>query len=123
MTACFSTRSRRRTELGGTPSDFPGKPYARLETYRAIIADPKAAPPVADKAYALYRAVRCYAPAGNNACGGAWRCTQRACGLVPPAEAGLSRVPLGQGPDLLLVGGPSGLAAGRCGSPGRSSLR
>ncbi|MDQ0468478.1 hypothetical protein [Labrys wisconsinensis] len=58
-----------KTELGGTPSDFPGKPYARLETYRAIIADPKAA--AADKAYALYRAVRCYAPAGNNACGGA----------------------------------------------------
>ena len=57
-----------KDELGGAPSLFPGKPFSRLETYKAIIAD-TAAPPD-DKAYALYRAVRCYAPSGNNDCGG-----------------------------------------------------
>ncbi len=55
-------------ELGGTPSLFPGRPFSRLELYKSIIADPKAAAP--DKAYALYRAVRCYAPARSNSCGG-----------------------------------------------------
>lgn len=55
-------------ELGGARSLFPGRPYSRLEVYKAVIADPAA--PANDKAYALYRAVRCYAPAGNNDCGG-----------------------------------------------------
>ncbi len=55
-------------ELGGAPSLFPGKPYSRLEVYKDIIAD--AAAPAEDKAYALYRAVHCYAPAGINDCGG-----------------------------------------------------
>lgn len=54
--------------LGSHASLFPGKPLARAEIYRAIIADPKAHPN--DKAYALYRALRCYASAGNNGCGG-----------------------------------------------------
>jgi hypothetical protein len=55
-------------ELGGTKSLFPGQPYSRLETYKGLIADPKVA---ADhKAYALYRAVWCYGPGGNNSCGG-----------------------------------------------------
>ena len=54
-------------ELGGT-SLFPGKPYSRLEVYKAIIADARAPGP--DKAYALYRAVNCYAPSGGNSCGG-----------------------------------------------------
>ena len=36
--------------------------------YASIIADPAA--PAADKAYAYYRAIRCYAPSGNNTCGG-----------------------------------------------------
>lgn len=58
-----------RGELGGTPSLFPGKPTPRGDFYASIIADPKAGG--ADKAYALYRAVNCYAPAGNNQCGGA----------------------------------------------------
>jgi len=57
-----------RTDLGGSPSQFPGGHYSRLELYKAIIAEPKVAP--ADKAYALYRAVNCYAPSGNNSCGG-----------------------------------------------------
>lgn len=54
--------------LGGSPSQFPGASFSRLEIYKAIIADPKAPGP--DKAYALYRAVYCYATAGNNSCGG-----------------------------------------------------
>jgi hypothetical protein len=58
-----------KNELGGTRSSFPGKSYARLEIYKAIIADPKAS--AGDKAYALYRAVNCYAPTGSNTCGGA----------------------------------------------------
>ena len=55
-------------ELGGAITGFPGMPIARSEFYNAAMNDPRAAP--ADKAYALYRAVRCYAPSGNNSCGG-----------------------------------------------------
>ena len=55
-------------ELGGTPSNFPGKPLSRLEVYKQIIANPKAASD--DRAYALYRAVWCYGPSGYNSCGG-----------------------------------------------------
>jgi hypothetical protein len=58
-----------KDQLGGTASLFPGKPYARAATYQAIIADARA--PAADKAYALFRAINCYAPAGKNQCGGA----------------------------------------------------
>jgi len=57
-----------KDQLGGTPSLFPGSAYSRLEAYRGIIGDPKAAAP--DKAYALYRALNCYAPSKINACGG-----------------------------------------------------
>lgn len=56
-------------ELGGTTSLFPGKARYRGQIYAAIIADPRA--PAGDKAYALFRAVNCYAPSGNNGCGGA----------------------------------------------------
>lgn len=55
-------------ELGSTKSLFAGKPFSRLEVYKAILVDPAAI--ANNKAYALYRAVNCYAPAGNNACGG-----------------------------------------------------
>jgi hypothetical protein len=55
-------------ELGGAPSLFPGKIFSRLDAYEAVIADAKA--PAADRAYALYRAVNCYAPSGQNECGG-----------------------------------------------------
>ncbi len=54
--------------LGGTPSLFPGKPYSRESTYQAIIVDKQA--PAADRAFALYRAVNCYATSGVNHCGG-----------------------------------------------------
>jgi hypothetical protein len=55
-------------ELGGAPTQFPGQTFARLEAYKLIIADPKA--PAGDRAYALYRAINCYAPSGNNECDG-----------------------------------------------------
>jgi hypothetical protein len=55
--------------LAGTRQLFPrGTPYARLEVYKAIINDPAAT--ADDKALALNRAVRCYAPSGGNSCGG-----------------------------------------------------
>lgn len=57
-----------KDQLGGAPSLFPGKPFSRLEIYKGVIAD--AAAPATSKAYALYRAVNCYAPSGYNSCGG-----------------------------------------------------
>lgn len=53
-------------ELGGTPSLFPGKRFSRLDGYKAVMADKTALPD--QRAYALYRAVNCYAPAGYNGC-------------------------------------------------------
>ena len=55
-------------ELGGAPSQFPGGPYSRLESYKAMLADAKTPGPV--RAYVLYRAVQCYAPSGYDHCGG-----------------------------------------------------
>ena len=55
-------------ELGGTASLFPGKPFSRLDVYQRILAGKAGSPD--DMAYALYRAVRCYAPSGNNSCTG-----------------------------------------------------
>lgn len=57
-----------KDELGGTPTLFAGPVYARLEVYKRIIASPAAA--ADDKAYALYRAINCYGPSGNNSCSG-----------------------------------------------------
>ncbi|HEY7900176.1 MAG TPA: hypothetical protein VIC25_03225, partial [Caulobacteraceae bacterium] len=57
-----------KAELGGAGHPFRGPVYSRLETYRQVIADPKAGSE--DTAYALYRAVNCYGPSGNNHCGG-----------------------------------------------------
>ncbi len=54
--------------LGGNASLFPGSEIPRGSFYPAVIADPAAER--GDKAYALYRAVRCYAPSGYNGCGG-----------------------------------------------------
>lgn len=56
-------------ELGGTPSLFPGKPTPRQAIYQSVMNDRAASPD--EQAYALYRAIRCYAPSGNNDCGGA----------------------------------------------------
>ena len=57
-----------KAELGGAPSLFPGAAFSRLELYKGVIANPKAG--AGEKAYALYRAINCYAPSGNNQCGG-----------------------------------------------------
>lgn len=54
--------------LGSSKPQFPGKPYERLEVYKAAIADPAASDD--DRALALNRAVRCYAPSHYNSCGG-----------------------------------------------------
>jgi hypothetical protein len=62
-------------ELGGVPSQFPGQTFGRLDAYKRLIADPKT--PAPDRAYALYRAINCFASAGNNRCDGA---------TVPQAE-------------------------------------
>lgn len=55
-----------KNELGGSPSQFAGKRFSRLDAYKAIMADPAAG--AGNRAYALYRAVHCYAPAGYNGC-------------------------------------------------------
>lgn len=50
----------------GSTSDFTGQVFSRLNGYTTVIDDPKASRN--DKAYALYRAVNCFAPSGNNGC-------------------------------------------------------
>ena len=111
-------------DLGGAPSMFPGKPYDRAATYKAVIADEAA--PASDRAFALYRAVLCWAPSGVNDCGGPRRAEGAARGLVQDAQAGLSDVALGQGAGVLVVGAtrraglrgpdrrPGGVCRGRC---------
>jgi hypothetical protein len=56
-----------KDELGGAPSQFPGGPFSRLGSYKALLADPKT--PDGVRAYVLYRAVECYAPSGYDHCG------------------------------------------------------
>ncbi len=60
-------RKMAKDELGGAPSLYPGARLTRGAIYDGVIADPRAAAP--DKAYALYRAVMCYAPGGTSECG------------------------------------------------------
>jgi hypothetical protein len=57
-----------RDELGGGAHDFPGHPIGRGPLYQMVIADPRAS--ADDKAHALARLVRCYAPSGSDGCGG-----------------------------------------------------
>jgi hypothetical protein len=54
--------------LATSAPQFPGAPQSRLEVYKAVIADPAASDD--DRALALNRAIRCYAPTGSNSCGG-----------------------------------------------------
>lgn len=54
--------------LGAGPDGFPGRPMSRDALYDAVIADQRAAPE--ERAYALYRAVMCYAPSAYNGCSG-----------------------------------------------------
>lgn len=57
-----------KDELGGSPGQFPGRTVPRQRIYQTIIDD--AAAPAEERAYALFRAVNCYAPSGYNDCGG-----------------------------------------------------
>ena len=59
-------RKARPATLGNAPDRFPGNPLYRGAIYAGILADPQAAPD--ERAYALYRAVLCFAPVGNNSC-------------------------------------------------------
>jgi hypothetical protein len=54
-------------ELGGTPDGFTGKARTRLDLYLAVIDNPQARGDA--EAYALYRAVNCFASSGGNHCG------------------------------------------------------
>ncbi|KAF1053904.1 MAG: hypothetical protein GAK43_01164 [Stenotrophomonas maltophilia] len=54
-------------ELGGSTPLFEGPVYSRLDGYLKVIANTQAADD--DRAYALYRAINCYAPSGYNGCG------------------------------------------------------
>jgi hypothetical protein len=52
--------------INKAPQTFAGTPVSRLVNYQNVIANPKSEPE--DRSYALYRAVMCYAPSGNNSC-------------------------------------------------------
>lgn len=62
----FLDRPRGQGELGSASHPFPGKRFSRLDAYKRIIANPAAG--AENRAYALHRAIRCYAPAGHNGC-------------------------------------------------------
>ncbi|WP_175946172.1 hypothetical protein [Burkholderia pyrrocinia] len=66
--ASAATATRIPPTLGGAPSQFTGKPYERMSSYVTVMADAQANPN--DRAYAFYRAIKCYAPSGSNECGG-----------------------------------------------------
>jgi hypothetical protein len=55
------------TDLGGAGSLFPVTNYSRLDGYIKVIANHQAERDA--RAYALYRAVECYASSGYNGCG------------------------------------------------------
>jgi hypothetical protein len=58
-----------KEQLGGMGTIFAGKPIARQDIYQDIFRSRAASHK--QKAYALYRAVRCYEPTHTNDCGGA----------------------------------------------------
>lgn len=55
-------------ELGSSGIDAKQAVFSRHEGYRQVIDNQHA--PKDDRAYALFRAIKCYAPSGNNSCGG-----------------------------------------------------
>lgn len=61
-------QARAAGSLGSSASQFKGETFSRLDGYKQVIGDAKA--PKNDKAYARFRAINCYAPAGYNSCGG-----------------------------------------------------
>lgn len=58
----------RAGELGSAPSQFHGTLHSRLASYQTLMKAPQASRD--DKAYALFRAINCYAPSGYNSCDG-----------------------------------------------------
>jgi hypothetical protein len=54
-------------ELGSSATQFAGQRYSRLDGYLQVMATPKADNDA--RAYALYRAINCFAPSGYNGCG------------------------------------------------------
>ena len=52
----------------GSFAEYPGEPIPRSMFYASLIAEPGV--PREDRAYALYRAIQCYAPSGYSSCGG-----------------------------------------------------
>lgn len=64
----YTGEKRTPDELGDSKPEFPGGLYSRLEVYKGVLANPASS--ANDKAYALYRAINCYGPSGNNSCGG-----------------------------------------------------
>ncbi|UTH36912.1 hypothetical protein NLY39_01805 [Pseudomonas sp. KHPS1] len=55
-------------ELGSAPSQFQGASFSRLAAYQLLLTGPQVSRE--DKAYALFRAINCYAPSGYNSCDG-----------------------------------------------------
>lgn len=55
-------------ELGSVPSQFQGTSFSRLAGYQKLLATPQASRE--DKAYALFRAINCFAPSAYNSCDG-----------------------------------------------------
>lgn len=53
-------------ELGGAPSQFGGSPLSRLTGYQTLIRATQTSRE--DRAYALFRAINCYATSGYNSC-------------------------------------------------------
>jgi hypothetical protein len=56
-----------KTDLGGSGSLFPVTNYSRMDSYLPVIANKQA--PGDARAYALFRAVNCYASSGISDCG------------------------------------------------------
>jgi len=54
-------------DLGSAPSQFQGPLFSRLDGYMRVMANPAAERE--DKAYALFRAINCFARVGANTCG------------------------------------------------------
>jgi hypothetical protein len=64
----FTLDERRPKGELGSFAAFPGVPTWRSRIYADVIAEPGVAHE--DRAYALYRAIQCYAPSGYNGCRG-----------------------------------------------------
>lgn len=54
--------------LGSSASHYPGKSMSRASLYDGIMVDRRVPSPL--RAYALFRAIHCYAPNGRSDCGG-----------------------------------------------------